>query len=448
MSATNANGLRRRLPSATDYSLPRGFVFGAATSAYQVEGAVHEDGRGPSIWEPFLSKPKDPPYDSPAVACDHYHRYREDVALMRQLNLNAYRFSVAWPRIMPAGDGKVNQAGLDFYDRLVDELLAKGIEPYLTLFHWDLPLSLQKRHQGWFGRQTALKFADYATVMVKRLGDRVKKWATLNEPEVIIAGYIGDGMAPAMNRPDSAYRVGHHLLLGHALAVQSMRTARSGIDCGIVLNLVPVEPIDEAARDAARNRWVMSFSWYLDALLKGYYPESVVKALARDKPVKPLDMSLIAQSLDFLGINYYTRFLANAEGKLVEPPAVRTQMGWEMVPSALSKMLIDLHREYQLPPIFITENGAALDDTVEPNGRIRDHGRIAYIDSHLKALHTAIKSGVDVRGYFVWSLMDNLEWPLGYKKTFGLMHVNRSTLERTIKDSGLWYSRVIARNNR
>ncbi|MBY0372670.1 MAG: beta-glucosidase [Bryobacteraceae bacterium] len=446
--STATQRLRRRLPSAPSYRLPRDFVFGAATSAYQVEGAVDQDGRGPSIWEPFLSTPKNPPYDSAEVACDHYNRYREDVALMRQLNLKAYRFSIAWPRILPNGDGKVNEAGLDFYDRLVDELLANDIEPYVTLFHWDSPLSLQKRCQGWYGRQMAHKFADYSCVMVKRLGDRVKKWATLNEPEVIIAGYTGDGMAPAINRPDSAYRVGHHLLLGHALSIQAMRAARGGIECGIVLNLVPVEPIDEAALSAARQRWVMSFSWYLDALLKGYYPEAVVNDLERRRVVKPLDMSLIAQSLDFLGINYYTRFLANAEGKLVEPPAVRTQMGWEIVPSALSKMLIELNDKYELPPVFVTENGAALDDTVDSDGRIRDHGRIAYLDSHLKALSAAIASGVDVRGYFVWSLMDNLEWPLGYKKTFGLLHVNRATLERTIKDSGRWYSRVIAKNCR
>jgi len=440
------------IPRARKYKLPPNFVFGASTSAYQVEGATEVGGRGPSIWEPFLAKPRTPAFDLGDVACDHYNRYREDVGLMKDLGLQAYRFSIAWPRIFPEGAGSVNQKGLDFYDRLVDELLAAGIDPYVTLFHWDLPLALQQKHFGWFGRETAEKFADYSTVMVKRLGDRVSKWATLNEPEVIIAGYIGDGMAPAMNLPRSGYRVGHHLLLGHALATQAMRAARPKLDYGIVLNLVPVEPLDPAndeMRAAAQRRWEMSYSWYMDALLKGYYPDSVQEALSysdQGNPVKPLDMSLIAQHLDFLGINYYTRFLVNAKGDIVEEPGVeRTQMGWEMVPEAFTKMLTDLHADYELPPVYITENGAALDDTVV-NGRIHDKGRIAYIDSHIDAVARATRAGVDVRGYFVWSLMDNLEWPLGFKKTFGLTHVDRASLKRTLKDSALWYRRVIARN--
>ncbi len=448
MTATMKGQPYKRLPRARKYGLPSGFTFGAATSAYQVEGATEVDGRGPSIWEPFLRGPNDPPYDSGDVTCDHYNRYREDVAIMKSLGLQAYRFSVAWPRVMPEGLGRVNQPGLDFYDRLVDELLAAGIEPYATLYHWDLPLALQTRYNGWYGRETALRFADYSTVVVKRLSDRVKKWATLNEPEVIIAGYIGSGMAPAMNLPDCAYRVGHHLLLGHALSVQSMRAACSGIESGIVLNLVPIYPVDSTATDAARNRWMGSYAWYLEALLKGCYPDQVVAALSKQDLVAPLDMSLIAQRLDFLGINFYTRFLVDAQGGIVEKPGVeRTQMGWEMEPASLTAMLLQLQDEYELPPIYITENGAAIDDVVAPDGFIHDTRRIAYIDNHLAALSRAIKGGVDVRGYFVWSLLDNLEWPLGFKKTFGLIHVDRQTLSRSVKDSGLWYKRVI-RNNR
>lgn len=442
-----------RLPRVKNYKLPQGFVFGASTSAYQVEGAAFEGGRGQSIWEPFLRNPKRS-YDLGDVTCDHYNRYREDVGLMKAMGLDAYRFSISWPRVMPNGEGKVNETGLDFYDRLVDELLEAGIDPYVTLYHWDLPLALQKRYHGWFHRETALAFADYSALMVKRLGDRVKKWATLNEPEVIIAGYIGDGMAPGMNLPRSGHRVGHHLLLGHALGTQAMRAARSDIECGIVLNLVPIDPVDpqnEKQCAAARDRWSMSYSWYLDAMLKGHYPDIVHDALDRSdsgNPVRAGDMSLIAQKLDFLGINYYTRFLVNEKGDIVETPNVpRTQMGWEMVPDSFTKMLLDLERDYEMPPVYITENGAALDDTVS-DGRVNDRHRIKYLDEHIGAVARAIKGGADVRGYFAWSLMDNLEWPLGFAKTFGLIHVDRSTLNRTVKDSGLWYAKTIARNRR
>lgn len=453
MENRNSRQSALRLPRAKNYKLPKGFVFGASTSAYQVEGAAFEGGRGESIWEPFLRNPKRS-YDLGDVTCDHYNRYREDVGLMKAMGLDAYRFSISWPRVIPNGEGKVNETGLDFYDRLVDELLEAGIDPYVTLYHWDLPLMLQKRYHGWFHRETALAFADYSALMVKRLGDRVKKWATLNEPEVIIAGYIGDGMAPGMNLPRSGHRVGHHLLLGHAMGTQAMRAARSDIECGIVLNLVPIDPVDpqnEKQSAAARDRWTRSYAWYLDAMLKGHYPDIVHDALDRSdsgNPVRPLDMSLIAQKLDFLGINYYTRFLVNEKGDIVETPnAPRTQMGWEMVPDSFTKMLLELERDYEMPPVYITENGAALDDTLS-NGRVNDRHRIKYLDEHVGAVARAIKGGADVRGYFAWSLMDNLEWPLGFAKTFGLIHVDRNTLNRTVKDSGLWYAKMIAKNRR
>jgi beta-glucosidase len=340
-------------------------------------------------------------------------------------------------------DGQARTRCVPILNRLaaVDKLLAKGIEPYATLYHWDLPEWAQKQHAGWFGRGTSLAFADYSTAVVKRLGDRVKKWATLNEPEVIIAGYIGDGMAPAFNRPEAAYRVGHHLLLGHALATSAMRAARNDVQCGIVLNLVPIDPSDPSnadAREHARQRYVKSYTWYLDALLKGHYPEEVLKELARPdllNPVEPLDMSLIAQRLDFLGINYYTRFLVNEKGEMVfnaEEP--KTQMGWEIHPDSLSSMLIDL--------------GAALDDTVCGDGRVHDIGRTRYLHQHIKAVAKAARAGVPMKGYFVWSLMDNLEWPLGFAKTFGIVHVDRKTLARTVKDSGRWYAKVIRKNTR
>lgn len=442
-----------RMPRVRNYKLPKGFQFGAATSAFQIEGALEADGRGKSIWDDFLRQPKSPPYDLGDVACDHYNRYADDVKLMGKLGLDAYRFSIAWPRVVPEGNGRVNQKGLDFYDRLVDKLLAKGIEPYATLYHWDLPEWAQKQHAGWFGRDTALAFADYTAAVVKRLGDRVGKFATLNEPEVIIAGYAGDGMAPAFNRPDAGYRVGHHLLLGHALAAQAMRAARNDLQCGIVLNLVPIDPSDPQSADAkehAHKRYVKSYTWYLDALLKGHYPEEVLKELARPdllNPIQPLDMSLIAQRLDFLGINYYTRFLVDEAGEMVfTPEEPKTQMGWEIHPDSLSQMLIDLHKEYPLPPTYITENGAALDDTVCGDGRVHDVARTRYLHQHIKAVAKAARAGVPMKGYFVWSLMDNLEWPLGFAKTFGIVHVDRKTLARTVKDSGRWYAKVIRKN--
>ncbi len=429
------------------YSFPPGFRFGASTSAYQIEGATDEVyGRGPSMWEEYFQAR--PELDNGAVACGHYTRMREDVRLMKRMGLHAYRFSVSWPRVLPQGYGKVNEQGMEFYDRLVDELLAQGIEPFLTLYHWDLPQALSKLG-GWTNRETCARFADYAALMAKRLGDRVANWATLNEPEVIVAGYTGDGLAPGLSNPKLRTHAGHHLMVAHGMGVQALRSVASNLKTSIVLNLVPVEPATADATTAARHRWRRDYGWYLDGVLKARYPDVILEEAERHGArILAGDMALMSQRLDALGINWYLRLVVNASGDVVPVPAAeQTQMGWEICPAALSGMLVLLQQEYgaALPPIYITENGAALDDTVK-GGRIHDVGRTRYIHDHLSAIESAIAAGVDMRGYFVWSFMDNLEWSLGFKKTFGIVHVDRKTLRRTVKDSGRWYSRVIAIN--
>jgi beta-glucosidase len=433
-------------------ALKKRFVWGASTSAYQIEGATGPQyGRGPSIWEKYFAER--PHLDHGEVACGHYERMRQDVKMMKRMGLTAYRFSLAWPRIMPDGQGRVNEQGLAFYDSLIDELLKAGIEPYVTLYHWDLPLALGEKG-GWINRETCAHFADYAALCVKRFGDRVKNWATFNEPEVIIAGYTGDGIAPGLRNPDLRVAAGHHLMVAHGMAVQAMRAINKKIKIGIVLNLVPCEAVDakdDLAVAAARTIWQRNYGWYLDGLLKAHYPDVVLEeAKSKGFAIQPGDMALISQKLDMLGINWYLRLVVNGKGEVVPVPhATVTQMGWEINPKALSRMLIGMQSEYKdLPPIYITENGAAIDDVVGKDGQIHDPVRTSYIYDHLCALEKASAKGLDIRGYFAWSLMDNLEWSLGFGKTFGLVHVDRTTLKRTVKDSGLWYSRLIARNRK
>jgi beta-glucosidase len=317
-----------------------------------------------------------------------------------------------------------------------------------------MPLALQECGRGWLHRDNGPAFADYAALMVKRLGDRVKDWTTFNEPEVIIAGYTGTGLAPGYNDPSLGLAAGHNILVAHGLALQALRAASRDARGGIVLNLVPVDPADDSPQTAlaARRRWELAYGWYLDALLKGHYPAALFdKCRQEECPlyIRQGDMALISQQLDFLGINFYTRFLVDERGELVRKPDVeRTQMDWEIHPQSLWRMLVALNDEYKLPPVFITENGAALDDEVEQRPddvRIRDKHRIGYLRDHLEAVASAVRKGVDVRGYFVWSLMDNLEWSLGFAKTFGLVHVDRQTLTRTVKDSGWWFKDVIRR---
>jgi beta-glucosidase len=454
------------MTEAAAITFPEGFLWGAATSAYQIEGAVAEDGRSPSIWDVQSHTPgRTRDGDTGDVADDHYHRYREDVALMASLGLRAYRFSVAWSRILPAGTGRINEAGLDFYRRLIDELLAAGIEPHLTLYHWDLPQVLQDAG-GWPARDTAQRFADYAAVVFGAFHDRVPYWTTLNEPWCsALLGYVAGSHAPGLHDPRLAVAAIHHLLLGHGLALAAMRAIDRSPEIGIVLNLQPIrtgEPDPSAGLlegvrrvDGLRNRvWT-------EPLLRARYPEDTATDLEAfgGLPVRKGDLEIIAAPLDFLGINYYNDdFLVSAPaGSIAHAPGAQdvtgrhpgpeaTDMGWPVTPDGLRDLLVTLKATYpDLPPVHITENGVAYDDPVV-DGAVHDARRIAYLDGHLRAVHAAIAAGVDVRVYLQWSLMDNFEWSHGYAMRFGLIHVDYETQMRTPRDSAFWYRDVIARN--
>lgn len=435
----------------TIYEFPHNFLWGAATAAYQVEGAWNKDGRGESIWDRFSHTPgKIANGDTGDIACDHYHRYEEDISLMRQLGLRAYRFSTSWSRVLPSGRGRINPKGLDFYDRLVDRLCAANIEPLLTLHHWDLPQALQDEG-GWDNRNISHAFADYAALMVKRLGDRVKYWTTFNEPSVITnIGFLTGEHAPGIQDPRMAYQVAHHLLVAHGLGVQAIRAARPDANGGIVLNLWPAEPASDSVEDAAaaEKYWQEQETLFLDPLFKGHYPPAVYDMAGPNMPkVQDGDMALIAQELNFVGINFYSRHVVGMAG-MVEPieGSEYTEMGWEVCAPAMRRMLVKINSEYDLPPIYITENGAAFKDEVGVDGEIHDLRRIEYLKHHFIQTCLAMLDGVDVRGYMVWSLMDNFEWGHGFSKRFGLVHVDYESRKRTIKDSGRWYANVI-RNN-
>ncbi|MGZ8694150.1 MAG: GH1 family beta-glucosidase [Gaiellaceae bacterium] len=431
---------------------PADFVWGAATSAYQVEGAVAEDGRGRSIWDSFCDGPGNVlSGDSGAVACDSYHRYGEDLALLRELGLGAFRFSVAWPRILPEGRGRVNTAGLDFYDRFVDGLLAAGIEPFVTLYHWDLPQALQDSG-GWVARDTTSAFAELVEVVHARLGDRVQRWITICEPWVVSwLGYGTGEHAPGHRSEVEALAAVHNVLLAHAGALEVLRRDANA-RVGITVDLLCVEPASGAPADVAaarrldgtRNRWI------LDPLLRGAYPEDIVEHFGAKLPrFEDGDLAAIAAPLDFLGVNYYTRNVVAAgpggEAVVVEPERPCTAMGWEVYPDGLAQLLVRLRDDYDCPPIYVTENGAAYEDRVV-DGRIDDPQRVAYLDAHFGALGEAIEAGVPVRGYFLWSLLDNFEWAWGYSRRFGIVHVDFDTLERTPKASFRWYQQLIGRH--
>jgi len=435
----------------TIHQFPSKFLWGAATASYQIEGAWDEDGKGESIWDRFSHTPgKIKDNSTGDVACDHYHRYRDDIQLMRYLGLKAYRFSTAWPRVLPAGRGRINPLGLDFYDRLVDALCAANIEPFLTLYHWDLPYALHEQG-GWTNRDVAYAFADYAALMVKQLGDRVTYWTTFNEPSVVMFdGYLVGEHAPGIQDPKTAYQVGHHLMLAHGLAVQAMRGVASHLNYGIVLNQWGQEPGSDDPADiaTAQAAWDMREPLFLDAIFKGYSPPQIYDLVGNNIPeVKDGDMAIIAQTLDYLGLNYYSRNLFNAEGQIDPVPGSEyTEMGWEVCAPALRRLLNKINDEYHLPPIYITENGAAFKDEVTPDGRVHDERRLDYLRQHFIQTHLAMQDGVDVRGYFAWSLLDNFEWAHGYTKRFGLVHVDYETQKRTVKDSGEWYAQVIVSN--
>lgn len=434
---------------------PKDFLWGAATAAYQIEGAASEDGKGPSIWDTFSHTPgKIITGETGDVACDHYHRYEQDIALMQSLGLNAYRFSVSWPRILPNGRGQVNPAGLDFYDRLVDALLAAGITPFLTLYHWDLPQALQDQG-GWPNRDTCAAFAGYAEVLAGRLGDRVRHWMTHNEPLVtVMAGHWFGMHAPGLRDPVAASHTAHHLLLSHGLAMQAIHAAaKQPAQVGIVLNLHPVYPASGAEEDqtAAKRAETRSLTWMTEPLFNGAYPVEQLLAIGIEPPViEADDLHIIAQPMDFLGVNYYSPHrAAGAAGKTSQerlPGAEYTAMGWEVYPPGLHDLLIWLHQTYKLPPVYITENGAAYDDVLREDGTVEDEARRRYLEGHFCAAHASIQEGVPLRGYFVWSLMDNFEWAYGFSKRFGLTYIDYASQTRHIKQSGHWYREVIARN--
>jgi beta-glucosidase len=434
----------------TALSFPPGFLWGSATSAYQIEGAANEDGRGPSIWDHFSHQPGTTFQGHTGdVACDHYHRYESDVDLMAALGLQAYRFSVSWPRVQPLGQGAWNDKGLGFYDRLVDKLLSRGIVPHVTLYHWDLPQALQERG-GWVVRDTAQRFADYAEVMGRRLGDRVAAIATHNEPWCAATlGHEVGKFAPGWRDPQATVQVAHHLLLSHGLALQAMRASGVRAPLGIVLNQSSVTPATDSAADRAEaERQLAGFvRWYMDPIFLKRYP--AIDGLVFHPAARENDFSIIAQPLDFLGINYYTRIWASAAQPPVPPPKLQgeTDMGWEIYPEGLTELLTWLHRNYRLPPIYITENGMANADRLV-DGAVADSPRIDYLRAHLQALARAMEAGVDVRGYFYWSLLDNYEWDSGYDKRFGLVHVDYDTQVRTPKASAHWYRDFIASQRR
>jgi beta-glucosidase len=436
--------------SALAERFPPGFVWGVATSAYQVEGAAHEDGRGDSIWDEFCRRPgaiRDG--SSGDRACDHYHRVGEDIGLISSLGANAYRFSIAWPRVQPLGAGAWNAKGFDFYERLVDGLLERGVAPYLTLYHWDLPQALQESG-GWANRDTAERFVEYATEVARRLGDRAASIATHNEPWVVaILGHETGTFAPGLKSRKVAMQVSHHLLLSHGRALQAMRELRCAAPLGIVLNQAPIHAATDAPEDLARARLDdgLTIRWYMDALLRGRYPEDVLEFLGEDAPrVAAGDMDAIREPLDFLGINYYTRNLSGTGTPLAPVGNDRevTDMGWEVFPGGLTELLLRLKADYRLPPLYVTENGAAYRDRLV-GGRVADAERIGYLRRHIAAMADALASGVDVRGYFVWSLLDNFEWADGYSKRFGIVFVDYATQRRTLKDSAFWYRAFCSR---
>ncbi|TCF97262.1 beta-glucosidase [Paraburkholderia strydomiana] len=429
---------------AADSALWRtNFLLGAATASYQIEGAVNEDGRLPSIWDTFCASPgKVLAGDSGAVACDHYHRWESDVDMLVGLGLEGYRLSIAWPRVMDAS-GAPNRKGLDFYKRLLTRLKEKGITTFVTLYHWDLPQHLEDRG-GWLNRETAYRFADYADLMSRELAGTVDAWATLNEPWC--SAYLGYGNghhAPGLANGRFATQAMHHLLLAHGLALPVLRENDPSSQKGIVANIGRGTPNSDSAEDqrAAQLFEIQHNAWILDPLLKGAYPEALFELWPGTEPlILDGDMQIISAPLDFLGINYYFRTNVASDGAhgFTEVPlegVERTQMGWEVYPDGLRDLLIGFNREYaNLPPVYITENGMASDDTVI-DGRVNDTQRISFLKRHLAAVDEAIKAGVDIRGYFLWSLMDNFEWAFGYERRFGIVHVDYVTQKRTMKRS-------------
>ena len=449
-------------------AFPEGFLWGAATSSYQIEGAWNDDGKGESIWDRFSHAPGTIMDGSTGdVACDHYHRWAKDVALMKDLGLKSYRFSISWPRVLPAGRGKVNQTGLDFYSRLVDGLLEAGIEPFPTLFHWDLPQALQDEG-GWESRSTAEAFVEYADAVSRHLGDRVKHWITHNEPwTVMVMGYQKGMHAPGLRDHAASLTAGHHLLLSHGWAVPALRRNCQSAEVGITHVLFPVVPGSSGTAvhptfrrlDGCYNRW------FLDPLYGRGYPADVVadRIEAGHLPpggpdfIEPGDLEAIAAPTDFLGVNYYVPAILRSEvpPESVDDPMTLlyhgpdyeyTEIGMMVYPEGLRHLLNRVHFDYLPGRIYITENGASYSDGPDSEGRVRDQRRLTYLQSHMAAAHGAVECGVPLAGYFIWSLMDNFEWSLGYTQRFGIVWVDHETQRRIPKDSAHWYRQVIAEN--
>jgi beta-glucosidase len=450
---------------ATRVSFPSGFIWGAATSAYQIEGATNEDGRGESIWDRFArSDSRIEDGSTGDVACDHYHRWEEDVALMKHLQLRAYRFSIAWPRIFASGRRPLNQRGLDFYDRLVDALLAKGIVPFATLYHWDLPQKLQDEG-GWANRATAEAFVDYADVVTRRLGDRVKAWITHNEPWCAsLLGYQVGRHAPGLRDWGAALAGSHHLLLSHGWSVPIVRRNSPGAEVGITLNLSPVVPASEskADADACRHQDGYMNRWFLDPLYRSEYPRDMcadytaLGHFGSDPFIRYGDLEAISARTDFLGVNYYNRTVARSDRipesenrprtVFLAPESEWTDMGWEVYPQGLFDLLLRVHRDYAPPKIYVTENGASYGQGPDALGRVPDAKRVRFVRDHLLQARRSIDAGVPLAGYFVWSLLDNFEWERGYTQRFGITWVDYPTQKRIPKDCALWYSGVIVEN--
>jgi beta-glucosidase len=429
---------------ARHHIFPSDFVWGVATSSFQIEGAATLDGKGPSNWDTFCRVPGAIADGSNGdTACDHYHRWPADLDIVQNLGVDAYRFSVSWPRVQAAGSGAWNPAGMDFYERLVDGLLERGVAPYLTLNHWDLPQALQEQG-GWAQRDTVHRFVDYARGMAARLGDRIASITTHNEPWVVATlGHETGIFAPGIKDRRQAMQVSHHLLLSHGLAMQALRADGCRSALGIVLNLSPVQPASRTPEDiaAARHEDGRLLRWYMDPLFHGRYPQDILDFLGADAPeMQAGDLASIAQSMDFMGLNYYSRAVVSAQGPwdVQQSGLELTDMGWEVYPEGLTELLLRLHRDYKVPPLFVTENGGAFKDTLQ-DGRIHDSNRTQYIASHIAAVGDALRLGVPMAGYMVWSLLDNFEWASGYEKRFGIVHVDYATQQRTLKDSALWY---------
>ncbi len=437
---------------------PKDFIWGAATASYQIEGAWNEGGKGESIWDRFSHTPGNVLNgDTGDAACDHYHRWREDIALMKDLGLQSHRFSIAWPRILPEGRGRINRAGVDFYNQLVDALLETGITPCVTLYHWDLPQVLQDEG-GWTKRMIVDAFIEYADVMTRILGDRVKDWITFNEPWVsAFVGYRDGRHAPGHTNLDEAVSASHHLLLSHGRSVPVIRRNCPNANVGITLNFSPQVPASQSLADKKAAAHIDGYinRFFTDPLAGRGYPQDIVAAFGNDmKFILPGDMDEIAVPIDFLGINYYTRNIARAsvpekenQPQTVFREGMNTEMDWEVYPPGLYNLLGRLHFDYGFPAIYITENGAAFPDEVNSDGEVHDPDRVSYLKEHLKMVNKAISIGVPVKGYFVWSLLDNFEWGFGYSKRFGIVHVDFETQKRTLKSSAKWYRKAIQANS-